>query len=680
MAGWLRVRIPEGRPLPEDAWRRRHRGVLALLWAHVVGLAVFGVLAGSEPIHVLEESALLAVLALLAGFERWGRTFAEIMACLGLLTSSGLLVHFSGGYIEMHFHFFVMVGLMALYQDWVPFLLAIAYVVVHHGLVGILEPKSVFNHPAAWANPWGWAALHGVFILAMSVVSLIAWRVSEAAHTRGELILNSAGEGIVGVDEDGRTTFANAAAAAMTGWSVAELVGHPLGQRLLAPGGVAPWPASLGEGQVTGETEFRRKDGTTFPVEYVGAAIRERGAAAGAVVVFNDITGRKEGQEALRQTEQRLRQAQKMEAVGQLAGGIAHDFNNLLTIILGRIDRVQRRVGDGNPLQHDLELISTTATRAAALTRQLLTFSRNQVLQPRVLDLNEAVRGTVNMLQRLIGEHIRLVTVLPNGLGAVRADPAQLEQVIMNLVVNARDAMPAGGTVTIETAGVEADGDAVEPRPDLAGGPLVKLVVSDTGCGMDADVQAHLFEPFFTTKAPGKGTGLGLATVYGIVEQHAGAIYVDSEVGKGTTFRIYLPRVNDPVAAESHATPAPARGSETIVLVEDEPAVRELAAEILREHGYTVLETGPERALAVVAQHRGDIHLVLTDVIMPGISGRAVADDIERLRPGTKVLFMSGYTDDTIVHHGVLEGGATLLAKPFRADDLLRTVREVLDR
>jgi two-component system, cell cycle sensor histidine kinase and response regulator CckA len=681
MRPWLHRLIPEGRPLPEAAWRRRHWGILALLWAHAAGLTIFGILAGSELSHALMESGLVAVMALLAGLTRLGRTFAEIMACLGLLTSSALLVHFSGGYIEMHFHFFVMVGLMALYQDWVPFLLAIAYVVVHHGLVGVLEPQSVFNHAAAWSNPWGWAALHGVFILGMSVVSLIAWRVSEAAHARGELILNSAGEGIVGVDGEGRTTFANTAAAAMTGWSVAELIGHPLGERVAPEGDAVPWgwSAANAPGRVTGETVFRRKDGTTFPVEYVGAPIEQRGTVAGAVVVFNDITQRKRADEALRETEQRLRQSQKMEAVGQLAGGIAHDFNNLLTVIIGRSDRVHRHIGPDSAFRDDLELITTTGMRAASLTRQLLAFSRNQMLQPEVLDLNVVVRNTTGMLRRLIGEHIRLDTVLPDSLGAVRADPAQVEQVIMNLVVNARDAMPDGGTVTIATADVRVDDGLVE-RSDLGAGPFVRLEVSDTGCGMDAGVQAHLFEPFFTTKAPGKGTGLGLATVYGIVKQHGGAIYVDSVVGKGTTFSIYLPRATGRLGVWSATAPTPERGRETILLVEDEAAVRDLAAEILLEYGYTVLTAVPDGALTLVARHPGDIHLLLTDVIMPQISGPVLAANVLRLRPETRVLFMSGYTDDAIVPKGVLDDPSRLLMKPFRAGELLAKVREILDR
>jgi PAS domain S-box-containing protein len=811
LLSWLRARIPEGHPLPEAAWLRRHRGIVVLLWIHVVGLAVFGILTGADLLHTLFEAGIVAVMALLSGFMRWGRRFAEITACLGLLTSSGLLVHFSGGYIEMHFHFFVMVGLMALYQDWVPFLLAIGYVVVHHGLVGVLEPMSVFNHEAAWTHPWRWAALHGVFILAMSVVSLIAWRLAEAAHVRGELILHSAGDGIIGVDAEGRTTFANAAAAAMTGWSVEELIGRPVHALLLAPDEAAPWRAPVELTKREGEVILRRKSGGTFPAQFVSTPIEERGGVVGAVLVFSDITQRRRAEaavrdserryrllaenisdviwirdmnlrpvyispsvarlrgytveeamtqslaetltpasvalavkalghavaadgrgeadpelsltldletlckdgstvwtettmtfmrdqdgradgiigvsrniaerrraaEALRQTEHQLRQVQKMDAVGRLAGGIAHDFNNLLTVILGRTDLLRRRV-EGDRARRDLELITATAGRAGSLTRQLLAFSRNQLLQPKVMDLNTVVPRMADMLRRLIGEHIRLVTVLQPNLGAVRADPTQIEQVIVNLVVNARDAMPGGGVLTIETADARVD-DITEAH-ELSPGPLVSLVVRDTGCGMDASVQAHLFEPFFTTKEPGKGTGLGLATVYGIVKQHDGAIFAESAPGQGATFRIYLPRVADAAVAETDDREPPGPGTETILLVEDEAEVRDLADEILRGHGYTVLAAGPEDALTVSERHAGTIDLLLTDVVMPRMNGRDLADRVTQLRPRTKILFMSGYTDDAILHHGVLEENGRLLAKPFRAADLLRKVREILDR
>jgi PAS domain S-box-containing protein len=592
LPAWLRIRIPEGHPLPASTWRRRHIGILVLLWVHVVGLVIFGILSGSAPLHAVGEAGVVAALAVLAGLcVRW-RTFAAAMACMGLLTSSALLVHFSGGYIEMHFHFFVMVGLMTLYQEWIPFLLAVGYVVVHHGLVGVLEPRSVFNHPAAWENPWGWAAIHGGFILAMSVVSLTAWRLHEVAHARGELILNSAAEGIFGVDRTGRTTFVNAATASMTGWSVDELMDRRLEQLLPAVPGASPSPwSATGE---TVEAVFLRKDGTAFPVQYVGAPIRERGVVAGTVVVFNDISARKQAdeartraEEALRQAEQQQLQSQKMEAVGQLAGGIAHDFNNLLTVVIGRSDVVLEAIDRGSPLRQDVELITSTAIRAADLTRQLLAFSRQQVLRPRIVDLNVVGSGMATMLRRLIGEHIELVTMLDTGVGTVRADPTQIEQVIVNLAVNARDAMLQTGTLTIETGAAELDDEGVRGHPGATPGPYVTLTIRDSGSGMDDNVRAHLFEPFFTTKEPGKGTGLGLATVYGIIKQHDGIIVVESAVGAGTTVRIFLPRIAGVAVTAEHVPAAMARGDETILLVEDEVAVRRLADEILRRGGYT---------------------------------------------------------------------------------------------
>jgi two-component system, cell cycle sensor histidine kinase and response regulator CckA len=802
------VLVPEGRPLPETIWRRRHWGIVALLWAHVLGLAVFAILAGSEPRHALAESGVVALFAVLAGFERLGRRFASTMACLGLLTSSALLVHFSGGYIEMHFHFFVMVGLMALYQDWIPFLLAIGYVVVHHGVVGVLEPRSVFNHAAAWANPWMWAGIHGVFIVGMSIVSLISWRLNELAVAHAELILGSAGEGIVGVDEEGRTTFANDAAAALTGWRVGELAGRPLDALVLTPGQDPPWrmqPAD--EPSVRVELTFRRKDGATFPVECVSAPIRQRGAVVGSVVLFNDITlrtqaenarretelrlrsttdaaadaviaaeegggivswnrgaeaifgyaeaeivgrplgllvperlretyvrsleragaavrpvvargldftglrkdgtefplelslgswdsesgrfyvgiirdvtGRKRAEETLHQTEQQLRQAQKMEVVGQLAGGIAHDFNNLLTVMLGRSHVLLSRLEPASPLRHDLELIATTAASAGALTQRLLAFSRKQMLQPKVLNLNGAVLTMASMLRRIIGEHLHLETDLEATLGAVRADPVQFEQVIVNLAVNARDAMPERGTLTIETRNVELDEAAASRHAGLAAGPHVLLAVRDTGCGMDAQVQAHLFEPFFTTKGPGKGTGLGLATVYGIVTQHDGAIAVQSAPGKGTTFRIYLPRAVGEASVARPARPAAVGGHETILLVEDDELVRDLAREVLHDGGYSVLASAPGDAVSLAERHAGRIDLLLTDVVMPDIGGRELARHVARISPTTRVLYMSGYTDDLISRHGVLDDHAPLLGKPFMPAELLHKVREVLAR
>ena len=391
---------------------------------------------------------------------------------------------------------------------------------------------------------------------------------------------------------------------------------------------------------------------------------------------------RERAEEALRQSEEQLRQAQKMESVGRLAGGLAHDFNNLLMVVGGYSQIILGRLGADDPLRGEVEEIAKAGKRAAALTRQLLAFSRKQVLVPKVLDLNAVVTNMESLLRRLIGEDITLRTALSPGLGHVRADPSQIEQVMMNLVVNARDAMPRGGQLTIETANVELGKPYVRRFLTSTPGPHVMLAVSDTGCGMDKATQARIFEPFFTTKEQGQGTGLGLATVYGIVKQSSGGIWVYSEVGKGTTFKVYLPLVEEaPDATGPSTSPAgELHGSETILLVEDDEGVRKVTAKILKTHGYTVLEAGRgEEAFRVSGRHDGPISLMVTDVVMPGMSGRELAERLRSSRPGMKVLFISGYTDDTVVRHGVLEARMAFLQKPFTPSVLARKVREVLD-
>jgi PAS domain S-box-containing protein len=396
--------------------------------------------------------------------------------------------------------------------------------------------------------------------------------------------------------------------------------------------------------------------------------------------VATDITERKRIEEALRQSEEQLRQSQKMEAIGQLAGGVAHDFNNLLTVITGFGEVLKRRLPTGDPLREPVEEIAKAGQRAAALTYQLLAFSRRQVLSPKVLDLNSTVTDAEKLLRRLIGEDVELVTVLRPALGSVQVDPGQLQQVVMNLAVNARDAMPQGGRLTLETAKVDLDA-AYAQKHFIQPGPYVMLAVSDTGCGMDDETKAHMFEPFFTTKEQGKGTGLGLATVYGIVKQSGGHVCVYSELGIGTTFKIYLPRVA--AAGEAAERPAPEElpsGSETILLVEDEDQVRALVKGVLEEAGYIVLAASRgDAALALAEEHAGAIELLLTDVIMPGMSGRDLVHQLTPLRPTVRVLYMSGYTDDAIAHRGVLDDGVVLLQKPFSGTGLLRKVREVLD-
>ncbi len=429
------------------------------------------------------------------------------------------------------------------------------------------------------------------------------------------------------------------------------------------------------------EVEAIRKDGSRVPVEVSSRLIYENGVPVAVQGSARDITERKRAEEALRASQLQLQQSQKLEAIGQLAGGVAHDFNNLLTAILGYTDLSLRRIEEEDPIRKNLKETKKAAERAAALIRQLLAFSRKQILEPKVLDLNVVVRDMHKMLTRLIGENIDLATKQAGDLGIVKADPCQVEQIIMNLVVNARDAMPRGGKVTIETANVTLDGSKhVSIKP----GPYVMLAVSDTGSGMDEETQTKVFEPFFTTKEVGKGTGLGLSTVYGIVKQSGGNIWVYSEPEMGTVFKVYLPRVDSEKAVSEIQTTSEIKdfyGSETILLVEDEDIVRGLTREILSEAGYHVLDAkGGNEALRLCRDYSGPIELLLTDVVMPGMSGKEVADRLHELRPSARVLFMSGYTDEAIVRHGVLDANVEFIQKPFTWAKLGKKVRDVLDR
>jgi len=390
---------------------------------------------------------------------------------------------------------------------------------------------------------------------------------------------------------------------------------------------------------------------------------------------YIDITGRKK-------LEEQLRQSQKMESVGRLAGGIAHDFNNLLTVVTGYSELLLGRLGDDSPLRKDVEEVKLAGERAASLTQQLLAFSRRQVLQPKVLDLNEVVSRMEKMLRRLIGENVELRTNPGAELWSVKADPGQVEQVVVNLVVNARDAMPDGGKLVIETENVLLDEEYSRGHLPVPPGPYVKLAISDTGVGMDEKTMSRIFEPFFTTKESGKGTGLGLSTVYGIVKQSGGYIWAYSEPGKGSTFKVYFPRTED-LAEDPHKAISPVedlRGENTVLVVEDEESIRKFACAVLGGYGYPVLAARDgEDALRIMGEFEGEISLLLTDVVMPRMGGRELFDRIRERNPAIKVLFMSGYTDDAIVHHGALDPGTAFLQKPFSAISLARKVKEVLE-
>jgi two-component system, cell cycle sensor histidine kinase and response regulator CckA len=503
----------------------------------------------------------------------------------------------------------------------------------------------------------------------------------ERSQERYRLLLETAPMGIVITDEQGKVVQANAEMLRMFGYAPRELIGHLIEMLLPERFRIShqlkrsdymkePHARQLGLGM---ELFARRKDGTEFPVEIsLGPLTTEEGTLVPAVVV--DITARKK-------MEEQLRIAQRMEAIGNLAGGVAHDFNNLLAVILGCSDIALDALAPEHPAAKKLEMIRKAGASAADLTRQLLAFSRQQMLQPHVLDLAEIVGRSEVLLRRLIGENIEITVSPEPSLGCVKADPGQIEQVLVNLAVNARDAMPQGGRLSIEARNCELDDSYKDKHQPVIPGRYVMLAVEDTGCGMDADTQARIFDPFFTTKELGKGTGLGLATVYGIVKQSGGYIWVYSEVNKGTTFKVYFPRVEQ--SAEPPKPDEPEgmvlQGCETILLAEDSASLRQMAREYLESTGYTVLEASSgSEALERAKDFQGPIHLLLTDVVMPGMSGPELASEVASLRPGIKIIFTSGYTDDAIGRQGVLDPTAAFLQKPYRPKALARKIREVL--
>ena len=481
-------------------------------------------------------------------------------------------------------------------------------------------------------------------------------------------------------DLEGNYTSINKAGEAITGYTVAEALQMSLKDTVEAEDYVKVLEMMkrklAGENVTAYEIEIIAKDGRHIPLEVNTKYVYQNGVAVGVQGIARDVTER-------RNLEEQLRQSQKMEAIGQLAGGVAHDFNNLLTAINGYSSLALQRVDNDSPIKPYLEEVKKAGDRAANLTRQLLAFGRKQILQPLALDLNSVVSDMNKMLRRLIGEDIALMAKLAPDLKKIKADPGQVEQVLINLVVNARDAMPTGGSLTIETANVDLDQEYASRHMGIQPGKFVMLAVSDTGSGMDEATRARIFEPFFTTKAQGKGTGLGLSTVYGIVQQSGGSIWVYSELNQGTSFKVYLPELRNDVSAETveSTTNEIESGSETILLVEDEEIVRGLTTNILEGAGYSVIAAGGGAEAAKLCAGRNEpIDLLLTDVVMPRTSGKEVADQLTKMQPGLKVLFMSGYTDEAIVHHGVLDANVEFIQKPFTPVGLSKKIREVLDK
>jgi len=502
--------------------------------------------------------------------------------------------------------------------------------------------------------------------------------------------VEASGEVVFMTDRAGTITYVNPAFSRLYGYAASEAIGRAT-PRILKSGIVDPkqyesfWQCLLANQVVTGVIVNRTKEGRLLEIESsANPIVDDHGTIVGFLAVQRDITERTRVEAALRESEDRLRQAHKMEAVGRLAGGIAHDFNNLLTTINGYAELALRALPGDDRNRRYLTEIKKAGDRAAALTRQLLAFGRKQVLQPLVLELGALLADVGTMLRRTIGEDIRLVTATSPDLAPVFADPGQVVQILMNLSINSRDAMPDGGEITIEARNAQVGEDILRAHPDATPGSYVLLIVRDTGRGMSDEIKAHIFEPFFTTKGVGKGTGLGLSTVYGIVEQSGGFIDVESEVGVGTTFSIYLPGavgVADPPAKKASVTPY-VRGSETVLLVEDEASVSELLSKILVGAGYVVLEArDPDDALTMTSRYSDPIHLLITDVVMPGMNGWVLASRVLAMRPGIRTLMISGYAVDALEGEDDkrLDPQTPFLQKPFTSIQLLRSVREALD-
>jgi PAS domain S-box-containing protein len=663
-----------------------------LFWRRTVGITI---LRGWDVFGTVAGTGLIAVSFLLVRAGRYRTGVALYLACT---TAVPLTVPFLGaGHSEIAMLASgiipVLIAAIALSHRWVFGVLATI------GVVGMME-LLVIPLPPRLATA-GFLILlvvlvSGVLVMvmrrhqdALGRIRLQTMHANEHAARRSErhyrTLFETVTDGIFLVRRDEKLIEVNRAACQHLGYTREELLGMPLAQ-VVAPEALEQLAEIQREvfskGFVRVEGAQRRKDGSTYPVELT-VSMTELDGAPAFMGVARDITERRRAETDRRRLEDQLQHAVKMESIGRLAGGVAHDFNNLLTAILGNVEIASHRLRRNESIQDLLGEVRDAAISAAGLTRQLLAFSRRQIVEPRLVDLNDLIAHMHKMLVRLIGEDIELRTLPGQGLATVRIDPGLAEQVLVNLAVNARDAMAGGGVMIIETAAVTLDEEYKRSHPLVETGPYVRLAISDTGCGMSDEVKRHLFEPFFTTKPRGEGTGLGLATIYGAIRQSNGHVEVYSEVGKGTTFKIYLPAESGaPEALTPTPDPRPLTGgSETILVVEDDDRVRNIVTRVLRDAGYRVLvASSGDTALALAGTDGEPIHLLVTDVVMPGMNGRQLADRLAQSHPETRTLFSSGYTENIIAHHGVLERGIEFMSKPYTIDVLTRRVREVLDK
>jgi PAS domain S-box-containing protein len=699
--------IPSGGSLPESVWRARHRFLVGLTFFHVVVIALVALLVAKHwelslwapfdddnGLHVISEAVVVGLFGLAACWRRAGRILQATFVGFGLMSSSAILVHLSGGYIELHFHFFVMLTFLALCQDWIPYLLAVAFVAVHHGVVGVLYPESVYNHAAAFNAPWTWAGIHAFFVLWSCVGSVVAWRFNERAFAQTALILQATGEGIFGVDSEGRITFINPAAASILGINARTVVGKKLGQVVqhLATDGTrlpdedSPILAPLRDGraQQAADQIFGRIDGSYVPVDYVSTPMVERDQLTGVVVSFNDITARHRSEAALQQShrlledtlqqlkaaQQQMVQQERLRAMGQMASGIAHDFNNSLSPIVGFAELLMKNPNlPAETTQTYAQLINTAAMDAASVIRRLreLYRDRTEGVVGDPVDLRRCIEEVVAMTQprwknQALGQGIAIrIETRVDDVPKFPGDPAGIREMLANLIFNAVDAMPNGGTITVRT------------HRDGAG---IRLEVSDTGTGMSEEVRLHCLEPFFTTKGQ-HGTGLGLSLVHTTVQRHGGTLTIESEPGRGSTFIVRLPLLDHSVIeAEDAGSPATTRPLH-ILLVDDDPLVRTSVVAQLNTLSH-VVETAANGREGLERFASGQFDLVVTDRAMPEVGGDQLAASLERSSPDTPVIMLTGFGDLMGAKGEHPPGVDAVVSKPVTLDALTQAIQKVM--